>query len=84
MCVNAHAGVHVPSGATRLMFCLSRALPSHVVYARSQGSGETVRMRRLVETFAARLSAISTNYILACWPNIKEIYTFTKFKASVI
>ena len=40
-------------GARDLAFCLKVALDSLLVWASSEGSGETARMRRLVWTFAA-------------------------------
>ena len=43
---NYHAGV--PSGARGLKFALSLHLHPFVMYASSEGSGETVRMHRLV------------------------------------
>ena len=41
-------------GAMDLAFCLKVPLDSLLVWASSEGSGETVRMRRLAWTFAAR------------------------------
>ena len=38
-----------------LVFCLKVPLDSLLVWASSEGSGETARMRRLVWTFAARI-----------------------------
>ena len=42
-------------GARDLAFCLKVPLDSLLVWASSEGSGETARMRRLVWTFAARI-----------------------------
>ena len=42
-------------GARELAFCLKVPLDSLLVYASSEGSGETARMRRLAWTFAARI-----------------------------
>ena len=43
-------------GARDLVFCLKVPLDSLLVWASSEGSGETARMRRLTWTFAARIS----------------------------
>ena len=45
-------------GARDLAFCLKVPLDSLVVWASSEGSGETARMRRLAWTFAARIGAV--------------------------
>ena len=42
-------------GARDLAFCLKVPLDSLLVWASSDGSGETARMRRLAWTFAARI-----------------------------
>ena len=42
-------------GARDLAFCLKVPLDSLLVWASSEGSGETTRMRRLAWTFAARI-----------------------------
>ena len=42
-------------GARDLVFCLKVRLESLPVWASSEGSGETARMRRLAWTFAARI-----------------------------
>ena len=42
-------------GARDLVFCLKVPLYSVLVWASSEGSGETARMRRLAWTFAARI-----------------------------
>ena len=42
-------------GARDLAFCLKLPLDSLLVWASSEGSGETARMRRLAWTFAARI-----------------------------
>ena len=49
--------VHVQPfrGARDLAFCLNVPLDSLLVWASSEGSGETARMRRLAWTFAARI-----------------------------
>ena len=51
--VTAHAQPF--RGATDLAFCLKVPLDSLLVWASSEGSGETARMRRLAWTFAARI-----------------------------
>ena len=51
--LNAHAQSF--RGARDLAFCLKVPLDSLLVWASSGGSGETVRMRRLAWTFAARI-----------------------------
>ena len=51
--VTAHAQPF--RGARDLAFCLKVPLDSLLVWASSEGSGETARMRRLVWTFAARI-----------------------------
>ena len=43
-------------GARDLAFCLKVPLDSLFIWASSEGSGETARMRRLAWTFAARIS----------------------------
>ena len=52
--VTAH--VQPLRGARDLAFCVKVPLDSLLVWASSGGSGETVRMRRLAWTFAARIS----------------------------
>ena len=42
-------------GARDLAFCLKVRFDSLLVWASSEGSGETARMRRLAWTFAARI-----------------------------
>ena len=42
-------------GARDLAFCLKVPLDSLLLWASSEGSGETARMRRLAWTFAARI-----------------------------
>ena len=42
-------------GARDLVFCLKVPLDSLLIWASSEGSGETARMRRLAWTFAARI-----------------------------
>ena len=51
--VTAHAQPF--RGARNLAFCLKVPLDSLLVWASSEGSGETARMRRLAWTFAARI-----------------------------
>ena len=54
-------------GSRDLAFCLKVPLDSLLVWASSEGSGETARMRRLAWTFAAR---IGDKYQIAwCGPN---------------
>ena len=43
------------TGARDLAFCLKVPLDSLLIWASSEGSGETARMRRLAWTFAARI-----------------------------
>ena len=50
--LTAHAQIF--RGTRDLAFCLKISLYSLLVWASSQGSGETARMRRLAWTFAAR------------------------------
>ena len=58
-------------GARDLAFCLKVPLVSLLVWASSGGSGETVRMRRLAWTFAARIGdkyqIRLTRPIWCCW-----------------
>ena len=57
-------------GAKDLAFCLTVLLDSLLVWASSDGSGETARMRRLAWTFAARIGdkyqirLTRSNYVL--------------------
>ena len=51
--LTAHAQLF--RGARDLAFCLKVPLDSLLVWASSEGSGETARMRRLAWTFAARI-----------------------------
>ena len=53
-------------GATDLAFCLKVPLDSLLVWASSEGSGETARMRRLAWTFAARIG--DKYQIRLAWP----------------
>ena len=53
-------------GARDLAFCLKVPLDSLLVWAISEGSGETARMRRLAWTFAAR---IGDNYQIRLTPS---------------
>ena len=50
--LNAHTAIC--SGATFVIFGLSLHLRQYVVYASSEGSGESVHMHRLARAFAAR------------------------------
>ena len=62
-------------GARDLAFCLKVPLDSLLVWASSGGSGETVRMRRLAWTFAAR---IGDNYqIRLTRSNLEKLYKHT-------
>ena len=63
-------------GARDLVFCLKVPLDSLLVWASSEGSGETARMRRLAWTFAARIGdkyqirltrSIYENISRECW-----------------
>ena len=63
-------------GARDLAFCLKVPLDSLLVWASSEGSGETARMRRLAWTFAARIGykyqirltrSIYSNISRECW-----------------
>ena len=67
-------------GARDLAFCLKVPLDSLLVWASSEGSGETARMRRLAWTFAAR---IGDKYqirlarpIYQIFPSAELYYTF--------
>ena len=59
-------------GGRDLAFCLKVPLDSLLVWASSEGSGETARMRRLAWTFAARIGdkyqirLARPNYRIAC------------------
>ena len=59
--LTAHA--HTFRGARNLAFCLKVPLDSLLVWASSEGSCQTARMRRLAWTFAAR---IGDKYQIAC------------------
>ena len=60
-------------GARDLAFCLKVPLDSLLVWASSEGSGETARMRRLAWTFAARIGdkyqirLTRSNYVVPCF-----------------
>ena len=60
-------------GARDLAFCLKVPLNSLLVWASSEGSGETARMRRLAWTFAAR---IGDKYQIRLARHIYQIRTF--------
>ena len=49
-------------GARDLTFCLKVPLDSMLVWASSEGSGETARMRRLAWTFAARMRRLAWTF----------------------
>ena len=61
-------------GARDLAFCLKVPLDSLLVWASSEGSGETAQMRRLAWTFAARICykyqirLMRSTYILGIFP----------------
>ena len=55
-------------GARDLAFCLNVPLDSLIVWASSEGSGETARMRRLAWTFAARIG--DKYQIRLAWPKL--------------
>ena len=60
ICVFEHSGMTnfncaCPAIQRDLAFCLKVPLDSLLVWASSEGSGETARMRRLAWTFAARI-----------------------------
>ena len=57
-------------GARDLAFCLKVPLDSLLIWASSEGSGETARMRRLAWTFAARIGYKYQNRLT------RSIYTF--------
>ena len=61
-------------GATDLAFCLKVPLDSLLVWASSEGSGETARMRRLAWTFAARIG--DKYQIRLAWPNSLLLISF--------
>ena len=70
-------------GARDLAFCLKVPLDSLLVWASSEGSGETARMRRLAWTFAARIgdkypirltrSKLRSCLIKRCFTSIRSI-----------
>ena len=66
-------------GARDLAFCLKVLLDSLLVWASSEGSGETARMRRLAWTFAARIG--DKYQIRLARPNLS--YQPVKFPVSV-
>ena len=76
-------------GARDLAFCLNVPLDSLLVWASSEGFGETARMRRLAWTFAARIGdkyQIRLARPICLWSNIIEaasnwsLKTYTKVK----
>ena len=62
-------------GARDLAFCLTVPLDSLPVWASSEGSGETARMRRLAWTFAAR---IGDKYQIRLTRSVCECETITQ------
>ena len=59
-------------GAMDLAFCLKVPLDSLLVWASSEGSGETARMRKLAWTFAARICdkyqiRLTRSILLVCY-----------------
>ena len=85
--LNVHPGVS--SGARCLSFGLSLHLLPYLLYAISEGSGETVLMRRLVWDFAARRSCgekgqnLHAQYgkcvLLGFWTKIGDLKESNKF-----
>ena len=71
--LNAHAQPF--RGARDLAFCLKVPFDSLLVWASSEGSGETARMRRLAWTFAAR---IGDKYQIRLTRPIMIIYRITQ------
>ena len=67
-------------GARYLAFCLKVPLDSLLVWASSEGSGETARMRRLAWTFAARIGdkyqIRLTRSILSCLSAVPSIIPY--------
>ena len=64
-------------GARDLAFCLKVHLDSLFIWASSEGSGETARMRRLAWTFAARIGykyqiRLSRKFSYNCQYDIKQ------------
>ena len=77
-------------GARDLAFCLKVPLDSLLVWASSEGSGETARMRRLAWTIAARIgdkykihlmrsmfSLEKKGLVVVRWTCSKVVYTYT-------
>ena len=65
-------------GARDLAFCLKVSLDSLLVWASSEGSGETAQMRRLAWTFAARIGdeyqiRLTRSICCICWFIFKMI-----------
>ena len=73
-------------GARDLAFCLKVPLDSLLVWASSEGSGETVRMRSLAWTFAARIGdkyqirMMRSNCIIVFWIIVKVCRLYKSFK----
>ena len=64
-------------GARDLVFCLKVPLASLLLWASSEGSGETARMRRLAWTFAARIGykyqiRMTRSILFTCFLNIRH------------
>ena len=73
-------------GARDLAFCLKVPLDSLLVWASSEGSGETARMRRLAWTFAARIGyKYQIRLTRSIWSMFKnEILGKTNYNASFL
>ena len=73
------------SGDRDLAFCLKVPLDSLLVWASSEGSGETARMRRLAWTFAARIGdkyqirLTRSNYNCEFFNNLMHIVSIESF-----
>ena len=64
-------------GARDLAFCLTVPLDSLLVWASSEGSGETARMRRLAWTFAARIDyKYQIRLARPIYPSIRCTYSY--------
>ena len=71
-------------GARDLAFCLKVPLDSLLVWASSEGSGETARMRRLAWTFAARIGykyqiRLTRSKYLHTWVGVHLVKSGAKF-----
>ena len=66
-------------GARDLAFCLKVPLDSLLIWASSEGSGETARMRRLAWTFAARIGyKYQIRLMWSIWYKFKDITDSTR------